>query len=121
MNAKLMIWCSVTFSALAQLFLKQGLSNLQRTMGPEQSIWSLGLKVIRQGFVWLWVLCFGVATLLWLLGVQKLELSYAYPLVAAGYVLVSVLSTLFLHEQVDRRRWTAIAVISFGVLLIAGS
>ena len=33
MNPKLMIWASVALSALAQIFLKQGLRNLQRTAG----------------------------------------------------------------------------------------
>jgi drug/metabolite transporter (DMT)-like permease len=121
MNPKLMIWASVALSALAQIFLKQGLINLQRTMGVDRSVLSLGWGVIRQGFVWLWGGCFVGATVLWLLGLQKLELSYAYPLVAAGYVLVSILSALFFRERVDRNRWAAVAVISLGVMLIAGS
>ena len=121
MNPKLMIWASVTLSALAQIFLKQGLSKLQYAIGADRSIRSIGLGILRQGWVWLWGLCFVAATVLWLLGLQKLELSYAYPLVAAGYVLVSILSALFFHERVDRNRWAAVAVISLGVMLIAGS
>ena len=121
MNAKLMIWASVTLSALAQMFLKQGLVNLQCAIGGNRSVVSLGLGAIRQGFVWLWGVCFVAATVLWLLGLRKLELSYAYPLVAAGYVLVNVLSALFFHERVDRNRWAAVGVISLGVMLIAGS
>jgi multidrug transporter EmrE-like cation transporter len=52
---------------------------------------------------------------------QKLDLSYAYPLVSIGYVLVCVLSAVFFHERVDRNRWLAILVIGSGVILIAGS
>jgi drug/metabolite transporter (DMT)-like permease len=121
MNAKVMIWASVVLSAVAQIFLKKGLSNLQRTPAADRGILSLGLGVIREGFVWLWGVCFVAATILWLLGLQKLDLSYAYPLVAAGYVLVSILSVYFFHERVDRNRWMAVAVISLGVMLIAGS
>jgi drug/metabolite transporter (DMT)-like permease len=121
MNPKLMIWASVVLSALAQIFLKQGLSHLQGTIGANKNLRSLGLGVIRQVFVWFWGVCFAVATVLWLLGLQKLQLSYAYPLVAAGYVLVSILSAIFFHEGVDRNRWAAVAVISLGVMLIAGS
>ena len=68
MNAKLMIWASVALSALAQVFLKQGLSNFQRTLDTNRGILSLGLGVIRQGLVWLWGVCFLAATILWLLG-----------------------------------------------------
>jgi drug/metabolite transporter (DMT)-like permease len=121
MNPKLMIWASVVLSALAQIFLKRGLSNLQRAVGIDRNLVSLALGLIRQGYVWLWGMCFVAATALWLLGLQKLQLSYAYPLVAAGYVLVSILSAVFFHERVDRNRWAAVAVISLGVMLIAGS
>jgi len=121
MNPKLMIWASVALSALAQVFLKQGLCNLQRSVGANSTALSLALGVIRQSFVWLWAGCFAAATGLWLLGLQKLDLSYAYPLVATGYVLVSILSALLFHERVDRNRWAAVGVISLGVMLIAGS
>ena len=121
MSPKLMIWASVALSALAQIFLKQGLSKLQRALGTERSVLSLASGVVRQSFIWLWGVSFVAATALWLLGLQKLELSYAYPLVAAGYVLVNILSVLFFHERVDRNRWVSVAMISLGVMLIAGS
>jgi drug/metabolite transporter (DMT)-like permease len=120
MSPKLMIWISVTLSAIAQIFLKQGLSKLQknRTSG---GIGSMILGVARQPYVWLWGICFVLATALWLLGLQKLDLSYAYPLVAFGYVLVNIMSALFFRESVNRNRWMAVAVIGLGVMLIAGS
>jgi drug/metabolite transporter (DMT)-like permease len=34
---------------------------------------------------------------------------------------VTFLSAVFFNEQVDRRRWLAVAVISLGVILVAGS
>ena len=58
---------------------------------------------------------------LWLVGLQHLDLSYAYPLVSLGYVLVTLLSAVCFDEQVNRQRWLAVAVISLGVILIAGS
>ena len=121
MSPKLMIWTSVVLSALAQIFLKYGLTLAQKNRAGRRGLLELLLGVIRQSFVWMWGLCFVLATALWLLGLQKLELSYAYPLVSFGYVLVSILSALFFHERVDGNRCVAIAVISIGVMLIAGS
>jgi drug/metabolite transporter (DMT)-like permease len=120
MSPKLMIWMSVTLSAVAQIFLKQGMSRLQQTR-KGSGIPSLVLGVVSQVYIWLWGICFVLATALWLLGLQKLELSYAYPLVAFGYVIVNLLSALFFHESVNRNRWIAVAVIGLGVMLIAGS
>jgi drug/metabolite transporter (DMT)-like permease len=121
MSPKLMIWLSVSLSAVAQIFLKQGLSNLQKDRAERGGAGSLILGVLRQASVWLWGVCFVLATALWLLGLQKLDLSYAYPLVAFGYVLVNILSAFFFGETVNRNRWVAVAVIGAGVMLIAGS
>jgi len=120
MSPKLMIWISVSLSALAQIFLKQGVSKLQLTRNGG-GIVALAFGMVRQFYIWLWGICFVLATALWLLGLQKLELSYAYPLVAFGYVIVNVLSAVFFHESVDRNRWIAVVVIGLGVMVIASS
>ncbi len=121
MTPKVMIWTSVVLSALAQIFLKQGLSSLQKRSGARKGLFELVFGIVSQPFIWMWLLSFVAATGLWLLGLQKLELSYAYPLVSFGYVLVNLLSWMFFHEKVDRNRWAAVVVISLGVWMIAGS
>ena len=121
MNPKAMIWLSVTLSAIAQIFLKQGLSRVQQRRAQQAATRSIMFDILRQTYVWLWGCCFVLATLLWLLGLQKLDLSYAYPLVAFGYVFVNVLSALFFAEHVTLNRWVAVAVIGAGVMLIARS
>ena len=121
MSPKLMIWLSVVLSAVAQLLLKQGLNNVRSRNGANSSAAALIFAVATQAWVWLWGVCFVFATALWLLGLQKLDLSYAYPLLSVGYILVNLLSAIFFHERVDRMRWLAVAVISVGVVLIAGS
>lgn len=121
MNPKLMIWFSVVLSAVAQIFLKHGLNRVQSNTTRRGGVAGTLFGIASQGFIWLWGMSFVVATGLWLLGLQRLDLSYAYPLISFGYVLVSMLSLLFFRERVDRNRWFAIAVISLGVLLIAGS
>lgn len=120
MSPKLMIWSSVVLSGLAQIFLKRGISDLQRR-GTRGGLLPLAWGIALQSFIWLWFFSFVVATAFWLLGLQKVELSYAYPLVSFGYVLVNLLSGMFFHERVDGNRWAAVAVISLGVVMIAGS
>ena len=121
MNPKLMIWISVLLSAVAQIFLKRGLTDLQAEGERGPGVFRLIAGVMRQKFIWCWGICFVVAMALWLAGLQKLDLSYAYPLVSVGYVLVTFLSAVLFHERVDRQRWLAVAVISLGVIMVAGS
>ena len=120
MNPKAMIWISVALSAVAQIFLKRGLTNFQ-TRGGKPGMLCLATSIVSQPFIWLWGICFVAAMGLWLGGLQKLDLSYAYPLVSIGYVLVTLLSAVVVKERVDRHRWLAVGVISLGVVLIAGS
>jgi drug/metabolite transporter (DMT)-like permease len=122
MNPRAMIWISVTLSAVAQVFLKQGLNGLKRKqMATSGNVLQLALGVAQQGWIWLWGISFVIATALWLLGLQKLQLSYAYPLLSIGYILVNFLSAVVFRERVDGMRWIAVAIISAGVVLIANS
>ena len=123
MNPKLMVWVSVLLSAVAQIFLKHGLNQVKssRAGAAPASLLSLILGVAGQVWIWLWAACFAVATGLWLLGVQRLDLSYAFPLLSIGYILVNLLSMIFFRERVDGMRWVAVCIISGGVLLIASS
>ncbi len=122
MNPKSMVWLSVVLSAVAQVFLKHGLNRIaRRSDGASLLPPLLLLAALGEIWVWLWGLSFVVATGLWLLGVQRLDLSYAFPLLSIGYILVNLLSTLVFRERVDGMRWAAVAIISVGVTLIAAS
>jgi len=119
MSPKILILVSVVLSGVAQVSLKKGLIHVQHR--NPNGLMRLGLSVLSELFVWMWGFLFVIATSLWLIGLQRVDLSYAYPLVSLGYVLVSVLAIKFFNEKIDLTRWTAIFVICLGVILIAGS
>jgi undecaprenyl phosphate-alpha-L-ara4N flippase subunit ArnE len=118
MSPKQMIWISVALTSLAQVSLKLGLTRIQRA--PKGGFGLLA-GIIRDGYVWIWGLLFTGGTALWLLGLRHLDLSYAYPLLSLGYVLVAALAALFFRERISLERWIAIVVICLGVYLISGS
>ena len=122
LSPKLLIWISVLLSAAAQIFLKTGMTRL-RTKHKSENAGAISsiFSALGEPFVWLWALSFVVALVLWIVGLQKVDLSYAYPLVSGGYVLVTILAALFLGERVPGKRWFAIVVICIGVWLISAS
>lgn len=63
----------------------------------------------------------GLALILWTIGLRRVELSVAYPFVALGLVLASLLSCLFLKEAMNPTRLVGMLLISSGVILIARS
>ena len=122
MNPKTMVWLSVVLSAIAQVSLKHGLNHVKlRIQRRGASALSRVSAVAQEIWVWLWGACFIVATGLWLLGVQRLDLSFAFPLLSVGYILVNLLSMLLFRERVDGMRWLAVMIICVGVILIARS
>jgi drug/metabolite transporter (DMT)-like permease len=69
---------------------------------------------------WLWL---GIACFLGFFVVQMLlftwaDYSYVQPATALSYATVAILSYLLLGEVVSRLRWTGIAVICLGVLIV---
>ncbi len=67
----------------------------------------------------LWAACilYGIVTLLWVLLLRKLELSKAYPIMAATYVFVPIAAVLFLGERVNLLYLAGIALIISGIIL----
>jgi drug/metabolite transporter (DMT)-like permease len=116
MNPIVALWVSILLGGLAQILLKLGVSREQQRSGGSTQWW---VGLLRSGWILAWLISFILATGLWLLAVSQLNISYAFPLLSASYVIVAVLSRIWLRENVSWQRWIAIAVISAGVLLIA--
>jgi uncharacterized membrane protein len=61
----------------------------------------------------------------WLLSRMRLfsaaDLSFVIPVTAVGYVLTSLLGKLFLHEIITPLRWSGIALVCVGSMLVAGT
>jgi undecaprenyl phosphate-alpha-L-ara4N flippase subunit ArnE len=119
MTALSALWLSIAIGAVAQIALKYAVSAPRRDAGPADPMW--WTRLLRSGWLWLYFASFGAATALWLLALAGLNISYAFPLLSMGYVLVAVLARIFLNEAVSARRWAAIGVICCGVILIARS
>jgi uncharacterized membrane protein len=47
------------------------------------------------------------------------DLSYVLPMTASSYALSAILAKFFLGEDISTVRWAGIALVSFGVILVA--
>lgn len=61
----------------------------------------------------------------WMLSRLKLfsvaDLTFVIPVTAVGYVLTSLLGKIFLHEVITPLRWSGIALVCVGSVLVAGT
>jgi drug/metabolite transporter (DMT)-like permease len=113
------LFFSILSASVAQVLLRQGVSVGAAQRSARSSAWWLHL--VRSPWVWAYFMCFSVAMGLWIVALSRADLSYAFPLLSSSYILVALLSRLVLHEHLEWRRMVAIALISMGVAIIAGS
>ena len=111
------LWASIVIGGVAQIALKLAVSGWTGTVGSSPIDWCRVLA--HSGWFWLYAISFALATVLWLLALSKLNISYAFPLLSSSYIFVALLASSFFGERVSGRRWFAIAVISCGVVVIA--
>jgi drug/metabolite transporter (DMT)-like permease len=62
---------------------------------------------------------YGVTTLLWVYLLHELPLSRAYPFMALAFALVPLLSWFFFREGLDLRYGAGLALMLFGLYLVA--
>jgi drug/metabolite transporter (DMT)-like permease len=84
-----------------------------------KAIGGLVAGLARNPRIMLGVVALAVAffALMALLSIAKL--SFAIPATAASYVIETLLAKYLLHERINRKRWTGVLLVTFGVILLA--
>jgi drug/metabolite transporter (DMT)-like permease len=57
----------------------------------------------------------------WLVGLSRLPVSQAYPILSLGYIIAALLAWATLGESIDITRWAGIGLIIGGVFLVSRS
>jgi drug/metabolite transporter (DMT)-like permease len=81
-------------------------------------IWRQLGRVLTTPAIFLGFMCFGISSILWLVVISRWELSYAYPLVASGYVIAILYGTLLLHENLSLPKLLGCCLIMAGISVL---
>ncbi len=120
----ILIFLDVAFSVAGQLLLKKGMTAVGRIDSDffAQPLLGLWRMFTTSPYVVLGLGLYVVGAVLWLIVLSRVNLSYAYPLIALTYVLIPLAAWLLLHEPpIPLIRWVGMAIIVFGVVLVARS
>ncbi len=112
----IMILSAVALGALGQLSLKKGM-----LLSGSTNLGFNIIKVIFTPYVFLGLVFYAVAMLLWLTILSRVELSYAYPMLSLGYAFVVLASWLIFNERVSFLRLMGVLFICIGVTLVGRS
>ncbi len=108
------ILLSVLLGAVGQIAFKIGAVRIPDTG-------SLLAKIITAWPILAGLGLYGVSTLLWIYALRTVELSYAYPLISLGYILVFIASFFLFHEAIGLLRLGGLVLILTGIILVARS
>jgi drug/metabolite transporter (DMT)-like permease len=115
------LFCGVLLNALAQL----GLKAATRVSGPliagDAGVWQRALDVLAVPSFWYAMLAYGLSVIVWTVGLSRVPVSQAYPLLSLGYVINIGLAWWLLGEVPNVQRVAGIGVIVVGVVLVARS
>lgn len=119
----ILLLIGIGLSVTGELLLKYGMNRFREQFGVLDL--SLGtliptlVRVFTQPAVLLgFIFVFG-ASIFWLAVLSRVHLSFAYPLLAFGYVVTALLARLLFNEHISATRWAGIVVICLGVVLVA--
>ena len=111
---------SVFLGAIGQVLVKYGATSLELNFAGGFLIKSI-LSILRNVPVMCGIISYGVSFLLWIKVLSKVELSYAYPMVSMGYVLIMFFSYFIFKEHISFIRILGVGFIIIGVILVARS
>jgi multidrug transporter EmrE-like cation transporter len=111
----------VLLNATAQLFLKAG-TNATGVLSLDAQTWpSTLVRMATQLHFVLGGACYVVSLLVWILGLSRVPVSVAYPLLSIGYIVNAIAAHFLFGEGVNAVRWAGIGFIVIGVWLVARS
>ncbi|MBS0325382.1 MAG: EamA family transporter [Proteobacteria bacterium] len=111
----------VLLNAAAQLLLKAGTNHLGvLTLTADNWVRTFTRMATEAHFIGGAAL-YAVSLVVWILGLSRVPVSIAYPMLSLGYIVNAVAAHYLLGEAVTLQRWLGIGVIVAGVWLVARS
>lgn len=112
----------VLVGAFGQIIWKQGMSSIDKINGFDDLLHFKTISnIIINKYIFLGVLLYGFAFILWLAAMSTLDVSFMYPLLSLAYVITALLAYIYLGEEVSYLRWIGIMLVVIGCALVSQS
>lgn len=114
-----LIMTGVLLNAGAQLLLKAGTNAVGKFDFSLANVVPVGMKLAFEPHIMGGIACYVVSVVVWILGLSRVEVSIAYPMLSVGYVLNAVAAWYLFGESMTAQKLIGIAFIVAGVFLVA--
>jgi drug/metabolite transporter (DMT)-like permease len=115
------LFCGVLLNALAQIALKTATRVSGPLIATDARVWQRALDLLVVPSLWYALGAYALSIVVWLVGLSRVPVNQAYPLLSLGYVINIGLAWWLLGEVPNAQRVAGIGVIVLGVVLVARS
>jgi len=118
-----MVAIAVTLGSFGQVSMRWGMQVFGPLGEPGKAMVVKLVQAVFTPYVFLGLALYAVSSMFWLVVLsQGKALNYVYPLVASSYVIVLILSWIFLGERsIPLTRVAGVVLICLGVVFVAKS
>src|SRR5256884_8766606 len=109
----------VLFAPLGNVLLSKGMIGIgsARDWEPSELLHIL-VRILTSGYIWMGIACLLAFFVAYMLVLTWADYSYVQPASAFSYAVVAFLGFFLLNETVNLVRWSGIAVICLGVVIV---
>ena len=116
-----LLMTGVLLNAAAQLLLKAGTNAVGQFEFSAQNILPVGMKLALEPHIAGGLACYVVSVAVWIVGLSRVPVSIAYPMLSVGYIVNAVAAWYLFGESLTAQKLAGIAFIVCGVFLVARS
>ena len=113
--------CGVLLNAFAQLWLKAATRISGPLVASDGHVMGRAAQLLMVPSLWYALSAYGLSVVVWIVGLSRVPVSQAYPLLSLGYVLNIGLAWWLFGEVPNAQRVLGVVVIVAGVVLVARS
>lgn len=115
------IFTSICLNVLGQLAFKAGMNQLGEIVFQPSRVFHILVQILSKPIVLVGVALYAISAFFWIIALSKAELSFAYPMLSVGYVLIYFLSIWLFRETFSIPRLVGTIIVCGGLVLVARS
>jgi len=116
------LFAGVVLNAGAQLLLKAGTNTLGVITLTRDNWGDMLWKMGTQGFFVAGVVCYMISLLVWIIGLSRVDVSIAYPMLSLGYVVNAFAAWYLFGEVLSMQRLIGIEeIVGTGFKVVKGN
>ena len=116
-----LLMTGVFLNAAAQLLLKAGTNAVGHFEFSLDNLLPVGMKIAFEPHIMGGMACYVISLVVWIMGLSRVPVSVAYPMLSVGYVLNAVAAWYLFGESLSAQKLVGIGFIVLGVVLVTRS